>query len=270
MSATESNAEGDFDLQWQRWHQEHERRRAGPLGFLAITGMHWLSIQPTRFDDAPGAWANEGRDVTVVLEEHEELVVDDQPVAGSHRFLDVDEVGVRASFGAAIVEVARRGTLFMIRPRDPTNEVRARYAGTPTYPPKSEWAVQGLFHPYASTQLVQVGASVEGLTQEYESKGEIAFEVAGQPLRLVAFQDDDPNELFIVFTDQTAGTTTYRACRFLTTSAPDGEGRVVVDFNRATNPPCAYTDYATFPLPPKANHLRVKIEAGEMLAATSH
>jgi uncharacterized protein (DUF1684 family) len=263
MIAPDSTDEGDFILQWERWHQEHEQRRASPLGFLAITGLHWLSDQPARFDDVPGSWSSDSDGVNVQLDVGEDLIVAEQHVSGRYRFLDVDERGVRARFGDAIVEVARRGNLFMIRPRDPTNSVRTRYAGTPTYPASTEWIAKGTFHPYDETQSVHVGASVEGLTQVYESRGEIEFELANQVLRLVAFQDDDPQELFIVFTDQTAGSTTYRACRFLSADAPDAEGHVVLDFNRATNPPCAYSDFATCPLPPARNQLPIRVEAGE-------
>ena len=89
-------------------------------------------------------------------------------------------------------------------------------------------------------------------------------------LRLVAFHDDDPEGLFIVFTDQTAGDTTYPACRFLSTDAPDSNGHVMLDFNRATNPPCAYTDFATCPLPPPQNRLPVPVAAGEQMYGSQH
>jgi uncharacterized protein len=229
--------------------------------------MHWLNQEPTRFDDVPGAWSSGASGVRVHLNSDEELTVEKVRISDYYDFEDVDEQGQQATFDDRLVEICRRDGQFMIRPRDPNNPVRTGYTGTATYPPNIEWTVNGKFHPYDEPRSVQVGASVEGLTQVYESTGEIEFEIADQVLRLVAFQDDDPLELFIVFTDQTAGSTTYRACRFLTTDAPDSEGHVVLDFNRATNPPCAYTDFATCPLPPRENHLSVKVEAGEMVAS---
>ena len=117
MNATDSTDELNFVLEWERWHHEHEQRRARPHGFLSITAMHWLSDEPSRFDDVPGAWASDGSDVTVQLEADEELVVNALRLVGDHRFANVDEVGVNASFGDAIVEVAKRDSLFMIRPR---------------------------------------------------------------------------------------------------------------------------------------------------------
>lgn len=104
----------------------------------------------------------------------------------------------------------------------------------------------------------------------YESPGEIEFELAGKVLRLIAFNGDDPGELEIIFADATSGTTSYAACRFLTVDPPGPGGHVTLDFNRATNPACAYTDFATCPLPPASNHLPVPIEAGERIPSDPH
>jgi uncharacterized protein (DUF1684 family) len=256
-----------FAARWEIWHKEFEARRSRPHGFLSITAMHWLTQEPTRFDEVPGAWSSGASDVRVHLNSNEELTVEDVRISEYYEFVDVDEEGQWATFDDRLVEVCRRDGQFMIRPRDPNNPVRTGYKGTPTFPPNIEWLVNGTFRSYEETQSIHVGASVEGMTQVYESNGEIEFEVGGQVLRLIAFHDHDPQELFIVFTDQTAGSSTYPACRFLDTDAPDSEGLVVLDFNRATNPPCAYTDFATCPLPPSGNHLNIKVEAGEMVAS---
>jgi uncharacterized protein (DUF1684 family) len=252
----------EFAAQWERWHQDHERRRAGPHGFLAITGLHWLGDEPERFDDVPGAWSRDPNGVRVLLSDDEELTVDGEVVTGRHLFEDVDEQGIRAYFGDAVVEVSRRDGHFIVRPRHPENVVRARYVGTPTYPPSIGYVVTGTLVPYGEPRSVGVGASVEGLTQVYRSPGAIEFELAGEDLRLIAFDEDDSDELFIVFSDATSGETTYAACRFLN-AALSPDGRVTLDFNRATNPPCAYTEFATCPLPPAGNDLPVRIEAGE-------
>jgi hypothetical protein len=259
----------DFVAQWEIWHVDHERRRTRPHGFLAITGLHWLSGESVRFDDVPGEWSSDVDGVEVLLGVDEELDVDAKRVRGRHRFDDVDEHGTFAEFGESIVEVCRREGNFMIRPRHPDNEVRTSYAGTPTYPVSTQWVATGSFVPYSDPRPVSVDATVEGLTHVYVSPGEISFVLAGHDLRLITFNDDEPDSLFIVFTDLTAGNTSYAACRFLSVTAPDADGRVTLDFNRATNPPCAYTDFATCPLPPRGNHLSVRVEAGEMAPATT-
>jgi hypothetical protein len=199
----------------------------------------------------------------VALSDDEELVVDGERVRGDYNFGDVDERGERANFGEAVVEVARRDGHFMIRPRHPDHIIRTRYDGTPTYAPSTHWVARGTFIPYDPPRSITVGASVEGLEHVYESPGEVEFELAGRQHRLIAFNDEDPEELFFVFSDLTAGTETYAACRFLSAKVARDDGAVLLDFNRATNPPCAYTDFATCPLPPSTNHLQIRMEAGE-------
>jgi len=267
--STVGRDESDFVLQWELWHGGYEHRRASPHGFLAITGLHWLNEVPARFDDVPGAWSSGPDGVEVRLGDGETLIVDDQRVSGRYCFGAVDEHGTLAGFGDAIVEVARRDDRFMIRPRDPDYEVRTRYAGTPTYSASIGWVATGRLVPYVEPRPISVGASVEGLTHVYTSPGEIEFVLAGQRLHLVAFNAEESDELFIVFSDRTSGSETCAACRFLNVDAPSSDGRVSLDFNRATNPPCAYTDFATCPLPPPRNHLPVRVEAGEKAPTSS-
>jgi uncharacterized protein (DUF1684 family) len=106
---------------------------------------------------------------------------------------------------------------------------------------------------------------VEGLQHVYAVPGVVEFEVDGQPLALSAFNGTVPGSLHILFTDATSGVTTYPANRSLHVAAPDADGTVVLDFNRATNLPCAYTEFATCPLPPAENRLPIAVEAGERL-----
>ncbi len=262
-NSTNGRDDSEFVLQWAHWHQDHERRRASPHGFLSITGLHWLTDVPQRFDDVPGEWSNSLEGVEVLLLDDEELIVDGHRIGGQFRFDNVDEQGIRASFSDAIIEVARRDGHVMIRPRDPNNSVRMGYAGTPTYPPSTDWLATGQLVNDVEPRLITVDATVEGLTHVYKSPGEIVFNLSGQELRLVAFNGEKADELFIVFTDMTSGNTSYPACRFLDVDAPDVNGSVTLDFNRATNPPCAYSHFATCPLPPTGNDLPVRIEAGE-------
>ena len=227
-------------------------------------------MEPARFVDAPGRWWSDASDVHVDLDDRESLVVDGVRRTGHHTFANVDDHGALAAFDENIVEVGRRGANFMIRVRNPNNPIRTAYAGTPTYPPSPSWVVPGRFVSFTSPRSVEVGASAEGLTHVFESPGEIEFEIDHRRLRLVAFNDEEPDELFIVFSDLTSGPMTYGACRFLSVEAPGSDCAVSIDFNRATNPPCAYTDFATCPLPPAQNHLPVRIEAGEKLPSTPH
>ena len=119
--------------------------------------------------------------------------------------------------------------------------------------------------PFVEPRPTTVGAAVDGLQHVYDAPGRIEFELDGQPLSLTAFPGQDPGRLIVLFTDATSGVTTYAASRVLQLGPPGPDGQVVLDFNRATNPPCAYTDLATCCAPPPENRLPVAIEAGEKI-----
>jgi uncharacterized protein (DUF1684 family) len=255
-----------YDQQWHAWRGEHEKRLADPHGFLAITGLHWLDAEARRFEDAPGAWSTGPDGVTVDLAAGEELVVDGGTVRGTYRFGVIPERGgINAGFGDAVVEVAKRGGFDIIRPRHPEHPLRAGFAGVPTYPPRPAWVLAGHYVPFDEPRDVTVGAAVEGLQHVYESPGRVDFEHDGQRLSLTAFNGRVPGSLFILFTDATSGVTTYAANRTLSVDAPAADGSVVLDFNRAVNLVCAYTDFATCPLPPAENRLPIAVEAGEKI-----
>ncbi|MFJ8861762.1 DUF1684 domain-containing protein [Streptomyces sp. NPDC102451] len=258
--------QSDFVKDWEQWHREHEEVLAGPHGFLAITSLHWLSADPTRFEDAPGAWSTTPDGVVVELAEGEELTVDGVAVSGRY---DFGVIGERESlypgFGDAVIEVAKRGGHDILRPRHPGNALRTAFTRTPAYAPDPRWVRTGRFVPFDAPRAVTVGAAVEGLEHVYDSPGQVEFELDGTVHRLTAFNGRAAGSLTVLFTDATSGVTTYAANRSLPVAAPDAEGRVTLDFNRAANLPCAYTDLATCPLPPAENRLPVAIETGEKI-----
>ena len=257
-----------FAADWAAWHDRHEQVRAGEHGFLAITGLHWLTGEPERFPDAPGEWSTGPDGVVVRLADGEDLVVDGRPVHGEHRFAPLaEDTEVTATSGDAVVEVARRGRSDVLRPRHPGNPVRLAYPGTPAYAPDPRWAVSGRFVPFTEPRPTPVGSVVEGLEFVYDAPGRLEFTVDGQQLALTAFNGETPGSFFVLFTDATSGVTTYPANRALRVAAPGADGTVTVDFNRATNLPCAYTQFATCPLPPAENRLPVAVEAGEQAPA---
>lgn len=165
--------------------------------------------------------------------------------------------------GDAVIEVARRGGYDIIRPRHPENALRLAYDGTPTYAPDPRWSRTGRYLPFDTPRPTTVGAAVEGLQHVYDAPGQVEFELDGVNHRLTAFNGRAAGGLLVLLTDATSGVTTYAANRSLSIDPPDARGNVRIDFNRAVNLPCAYTDLATCPLPPTENRLTVAIEAGE-------
>ena len=266
MTTIQESDRTAFTQQWEEWHSAHERVLADPHGFLAITGLHWLDPEPTRFPDAPGAWSSTDEGVQVELAEGEELTVDGITVRGRHSFgVIAERASLYAGSGDAVIEVAKRGGHDIVRPRHPENPLRTAFTHTPAYAPDPRWAVTGRYLPFPEPRPTTVGASVEGLQHVYDAPGQVEFELDGSTHRLTAFNGREPGSLHILFTDATSGVTTYAANRSLSVAAPDARGTVLLDFNRAGNLPCAYTDLATCPLPPAENRLPVAIEAGEQI-----
>ncbi|WP_329371182.1 DUF1684 domain-containing protein [Streptomyces sp. NBC_00669] len=260
----EETDRASFAREWEEWHAAHERVLADPHGFLAITSLRWLDATPTRFPDAPGAWSSTHDGVVVELDDGEELTLDGQVLRGRHDFgVIAERGGLFPAAGDAVIEVAKRGGHDILRPRHPDNALLTAFTGTPAYAPDPRWARTGRYLPFDTPRPTTVGAVVEGLQHVYDAPGEVEFALDGTTHRLTAFNGRTPGSLLVLFTDATSGVTTYAANRSLTVAAPDADGTVLVDFNRAANLPCAYTDLATCPLPPAENRLPVAIEAGE-------
>ena len=133
--------------------------------------------------------------------------------------------------------------------------------------PNPRWRVRARYAAYDAPRSTEVGAAVDGLTHVYDAPGELVFTLQGEEFRLVAFPGHGDGDLLVLFTDATSGLTTYAANRSLSVPAPDEDGWTVLDFNRAVNLPCAYTDFATCPLPPAGNHLPLGHRGGREEAA---
>jgi len=260
-----SSAAEAFDVEWQEWHAAHERHRAHPHGFLAVTHLHWLTAEPARLEGAPGSWRVDADVVRVDLEPGESLQQDGVELTTPIALGPIEERGgINLVSGDTVVEVAKRGGEYIVRPRNAENPLLQEYQGTPAYAPNAAFAVRGTFVPFEEPRPTTVGAAVEGIQHVYEAPGEIRFKLAGEELALTAFNGHAPGSLSVLFTDQTSGKTTYAANRSLSV-VPGADGSVELDFNRAVNLPCAYTDLATCPLPPAENRLPVAIEAGEKI-----
>jgi uncharacterized protein len=255
-----------FGREWEEWHRHHEGILADPHGFLSITSIHWLTSEDQVFHDVPGRWSTGPEGVIVALNPGEELVVDGTQVVDRHCFGVIPErASIFAGFGNSKVEVAKRCGYDLIRPRHPDNPLRVSYHGTPAYPPDPKWVVGGRYDRFDEPVPTTVGAAVEGLEHVYHAVGRVEFELEGRQLALTAFPGRPEGHLLVLFTDDTSGVTTYSANRSLVVGPVAPDGSVTVDFNRAVNLPCAYTDLATCPLPPAENRLPIAIEAGEKI-----
>lgn len=251
MTTIGDTAESTFAAAWNAWHSERERYYGDPLGWVSLTGLYWLTDEFETIADLPGRWRADADAVYVEgIEDTERL----EPVEGAPGLLVED--------GERRIEVIRRTGSVALRVHDPTSRHLQAYRGIPTFPPSVRWHVTGTFTPYEQSKTVTTGAVVEGLEHHHNAVGVVDFELSGAALQLIAFGRPD-GSLYALFTDATSGVTTYPACRSLPIEGPDAGGTAVLDFNRAANLPCSFTDYATCPVAPPENRLSIAVEAGE-------
>jgi len=148
-----------------------------------------------------------------------------------------------------------------LRVKDPQSPKRLGFHSIPSYPADARWRIEARWEPAPPGNVLAV-PNILGTVDEMPSPGTAVFTVNGQEYRLTPVLEEGDPRLFFVFADSTNRTDTYGAGRFLYAEPPQ-QGRVVLDFNHAYNPPCAFTAYATCPLPPKQNRLPFAVPAGE-------
>jgi uncharacterized protein (DUF1684 family) len=156
--------------------------------------------------------------------------------------------------------IVKRGEKYGIRLRDYKHPRIEELDHIPVYPINTDYVVEATLTPFREPKNFIVATPVEGFTESYKCPGTLHFRIKNNDLLLYPFTSG--KGYFLVFADETSGLDTYGAGRFMYCS-PDSTGRIILDFNKAYNPPCAFSPYATCPMPPKENFLPVAIEAGE-------
>jgi uncharacterized protein (DUF1684 family) len=136
------------------------------------------------------------------------------------------------------------------------------FHGIESYAVDPKWRVPATFAPHRPPRSIPIPNILGNVTQE-PSPGAVVFSIGGHEYRIDAVDEEGEEDLFLIFADRTNGETTYGAGRFLYAPRPGADGKTVVDFNKAYSPPCAFTAFATCPLPPPQNRLPIPIEAGE-------
>jgi uncharacterized protein len=262
-----------------KWRHEREARLKGDGGWLQVAGLFWLKDGPNTFGtnakstlvlpagSAParaGTFELRAGRVTVRMDPGVEATVDGKPVQTATLRPDVPgpadvlKVGSRLS-----LHVIERGGRLGIRMKDKESPLLKEFTGLRWFPVREDQRIEARFVPYTPPKKVPV-PNILGQVDELPSPGYAVFNVAGREVRLdPVLEEPGATELFFIFRDETAKKETYQAGRFLYAAMPK-DGKVVLDFNKAYSPPCAFTPYATCPLPPKQNRLTVRIEAGEM------
>jgi uncharacterized protein (DUF1684 family) len=255
----------------ETWRSERKANLEADDGWLTVAGLFWLTEGEHTFGSGPDndMVLPKGAPARVGTFKHVDgkIAVDIEPgvrvtLNGEAVQTAVLERGPRhtLSVGDLRLWVHGSGQRRAIRLRDPNSQLRKDFTGLEWYPVDESFRVNARLVPYDEPKKVE-SVNVFGDAITFMSPGELVFEVHGQEVRLQPSSGRD-GRLHLIFRDKTSGRETYGAGRFLNTEAPI-DGNVVIDFNRAYNPPCAYNPYTTCPTPPKQNHMPVAIEAGE-------
>lgn len=253
---TTVTADDSYNQDVDRWFETRVERLTRPDGYLSLVGLHWLSETPQTFEGV-GTAHLEG-DV-VVLELEDGVSVDGQPV--SNLRLGSEGVEGTPTFHNDDLSfyVIRRGPRVGLRVKSPKSPALVNFSGVPRFPVDSQWRLEGTFVPEVET--IAVDSVVDVATQE-ASPGWAVFDFGGDTYKVRLMGEESDDEYFLVFSDATAGNSTYSACRFLNVEKED-DGGLVLDFNKAYNPPCSFTRFATCPLPPQSNIFPFEVPAGE-------
>jgi uncharacterized protein (DUF1684 family) len=267
-------SDSSYKAEIEKWRQDREDRLKTPEGWLSVAGLTWLVEGENRIGSAagnrvqlpPGLPAQAGSIVlqgkTVTLRAATGVTVNGKPVQ-SPTVLKADKTGSPDTIGIGRLKltILDRGSKVGVRMRDPESEYRRNFKGLSWYPPDPKWVIKARFVPQPRKLTF---AATAGDPQDMSSPGYVEWESGGRKHRLTPAGEGI--QFFFIFRDRTAGRTTYGAGRFLYTAAPK-DGYVTLDFNKAYNPPCVFTPYATCPLPPQENRLDLAIEAGEKMYA---
>jgi uncharacterized protein (DUF1684 family) len=248
-------------------------------GWLTLVGLFWLQEGSNRAGTDPkadrivlpegsapkelGSLDLSGGVVTLRANPNVGLTVGGKPVTTMTLRADADTDGPTVvERGRIRFYVIKRATRIGVRVKDSQSPVRLSFHGIDSYPIDAKWRFEARFDAYRPPKSVAV-PNILGSIDDEKSPGAVVFAVGGHEYRLDAVTEEGTDELFLIFADATNGTETYGGGRFLYAKPPGPDGRTVVDFNKAYNPPCVFTPYATCPLPPRANRLPIGIEAGE-------
>ena len=277
LAATAASAQGSYDTAALKAFQaEREKVLLADNGWFTVAGLHFLNPGENKFGSDPlndivlefpdvpkqaGVITMNGRDVTIKAADGQTLNYNGQPVKEAP--LRLSETGHPADlikFQGTTFFLHFSGPRLAIRVRDQDARLRKKFSGLKWYPANPAMKVIGQFTPLATPKVVQA-PTILGDLEPFTVPGNVSVTIGGKTANMEAWKSGD--RLWFVFRDLTSADTTYPSARFLYTDAPGPDGKVTLDFNRAQNPPCAYNPWTTCPLPPSANKLAVRIEAGE-------
>jgi uncharacterized protein (DUF1684 family) len=268
----------------QQWRARRLASLTSDTGWLNLVGLFWLDPGENTFGRNPasrlvldnehlagtaGSFFLTGHEVRFVARPGAHITHDGQPVTSIDLVSDAKDAPTVLASGSLQFYVIERDGHVGIRARDIDNPKRRTFKGLEYFPVSTDWAFDARFEPYEPHRHIRI-VNILGMEEEMDSPGAVVFSRDGKEWRLDAIlESPGDTELFLMFADGTSAHETYGAGRFLYVPLPR-DGRTPVDFNKAYNPPCAFSNFATCPLPPPQNRLKLRVEAGEKKYESSH
>lgn len=261
----------------EAWHANRvENDLKGDRGWLNLAGLYWLNegfntfgstptndvVFPTgKIDANAGTFLVQQGKVIMNVADAVEIMKDGVTVTNEIIHIPDSSYYPLLSHGSLQWLIIDRSGKLGVRLRDLESEAVANFKGVDRYPVDLTWRMEAYFEKYTPIKQIDI-TNILAQTYQQPCPGALVFSIDGNEYRLDVI-DEGGEEYFVIFGDKTNEQETYPSGRYMYVGQPDPEGKVLVDFNKAYNPPCAFTEYATCPLPPRQNILDVAITAGE-------
>ncbi|MGD2086932.1 MAG: DUF1684 domain-containing protein [Candidatus Aminicenantes bacterium] len=269
--------EAEYSAKIRAWQQKRLQGLKNKNGWLSLAGLFWLKEGKNTFGSdkdndlvikdvkAPahmGTFFLKKEEVRFVASAEGNVLHEGKEI--SELKLENDEKGKPTVLhcGSLSWYVIKRGNRLGVRLKDSQHPRLNKLEKIDTFPVDPQWRIEAVLERFKQPRQVTI-PNVLGTESQEDIQGTLVFEIKGKEYRLMPLGSKGP--LFVIFADETNGTETYGGGRFLSVAEPDPQGRTVIDFNKAYNPPCVFSEYATCPLPPFENQLELRVTAGEKM-----
>jgi uncharacterized protein (DUF1684 family) len=264
-----------YDREVADWHAKRIRDLKAPNGWLNLVGLYWLDPGQNTFgsdssnkivfpagtiEPLAGNFERSGNTVKLFVAAGVSITVDGKSVKEAVIYGDDSNHPPVVASGRLRWTVIRRDDKIGIRLRDTASPLLTQFHDIDRFPVNAKWRIPATLQTRGRPGRIAI-TNVLGQISQQQTPGKLVFKIGSKQYALDALEEGD--ELFIIFADETSGRSSYPSGRFLAVKKPGSDGKTIIDFNKAYNPPCAFTQYATCPLPPRQNILPVAITAGE-------
>jgi len=275
FSQQSTSSENAYNKEIEQWHQKRVTSLKSETGWLNIVGLYWLKDGENTFgssnensivfpkekaDEKLGSFILKDGIVNMNVVPNVSIQAGNKTFTSGIVFDEKKDTTIILSHKNLRWFIIKRGTKYGVRLRDLESEALKNFTFIDRFPVNPKWKITAVYEAPPKDKTIPIN-DVIGLTTETPFGGTLYFEIEGKKFQLDATLEG--NELFIVFADETTGNETYGGGRFLYAEKPSTGTTVILDFNKAYNPPCCFTHFATCPLPTVKNHLAEPISAGE-------